>query len=222
MSQIYQIAIDGPAGSGKSTLAKGVAKKLGIMYLDTGAMYRTCAVAAIKAGVDPKDNDSVSKLIESMKLEVKFIDGVQHMILNGEDVTAILRTPDVSKAASDISALPVVRTSMVNMQRDIAKSETFVLDGRDIGSNVLPDAKYKFFVTASAEVRAQRRLLEDKEKGNSTQTYEEVLADIKYRDLQDSTREFAPLIQTEDAILIDTSNITIEQTLEALLSKVNE
>ncbi len=222
MSQIYQIAIDGPAGSGKSTLAKGVAKKLGIMYLDTGAMYRTCAVAAIKAGVDPKDNDSVSKLIESMKLEVKFIDGVQHMILNGEDVTAILRTPDVSKAASDISALPVVRTSMVNMQRDIAKSETFVLDGRDIGSNVLPDAKYKFFVTASAEVRAQRRLLEDKEKGNSTQTFEEVLADIKYRDLQDSTREFAPLIQTEDAILIDTSNITIEQTLEALLSKVNE
>ena len=144
------------------------------------------------------------------------------MILNGEDVTAILRTPDVSKAASDISALPVVRTSMVNMQRDIAKSETFVLDGRDIGSNVLPDAKYKFFVTASAEVRAQRRLLEDKEKGNSTQTYEEVLADIKYRDLQDSTREFAPLIKTEDAILIDTSNITIEQTLEALLSKVNE
>ncbi len=222
MSQIYQIAIDGPAGSGKSTLAKGVAKKLGIMYLDTGAMYRTCAVAAIKAGVDPKDNDSVSKLIESMKLEVKFIDGVQHMILNGEDVTAILRTPDVSKAASDISALPVVRTSMVNMQRDIAKSETFVLDGRDIGSNVLPDAKYKFFVTASAEVRAQRRLLEDKEKGNSTQTFEEVLADIKYRDLQDSTREFAPLIKTEDAILIDTSNITIEQTLEALLSKVNE
>ena len=222
MSQIYQIAIDGPAGSGKSTLAKGVAKKLGIMYLDTGAMYRTCAVAAIKAGVDPKDNDSVSKLIESMKLEVKFIDGVQHMILNGEDVTAILRTPDVSKAASDISALPVVRTSMVNMQRDIAKSETFLLDGRDIGSNVLPDAKYKFFVTASAEVRAQRRLLEDKEKGNSTQTFEEVLADIKYRDLQDSTREFAPLIKTEDAILIDTSNITIEQTLEALLSKVNE
>lgn len=222
MSQIYQIAIDGPAGSGKSTLAKGVAKKLGIMYLDTGAMYRTCAVAAIKAGVDPKDNDSVSKLIESMKLEVKFIDGVQHMILNGEDVTAILRTPDVSKAASDISALPVVRTSMVNMQRDIAKSETFVLDGRDIGSNVLPDAKYKFFVTASAEVRAQRRLLEDKEKGNSTQTFEEVLADIKYRDLQDSTREFAPLIKTEDAILIDTSNITIEQTLEVLLSKVNE
>lgn len=222
MSQIYQIAIDGPAGSGKSTLAKGVAKKLGIMYLDTGAMYRTCAVAAIKAGVDPKDNNSVSKLIESMKLEVKFIDGVQHMILNGEDVTAILRTPDVSKAASDISALPVVRTSMVNMQRDIAKSETFVLDGRDIGSNVLPDAKYKFFVTASAEVRAQRRLLEDKEKGNSTQTFEEVLADIKYRDLQDSTREFAPLIKTEDAILIDTSNITIEQTLEALLSEVNE
>lgn len=222
MSQIYQIAIDGPAGSGKSTLAKGVAKKLGIMYLDTGAMYRTCAVAAIKAGVDPKDNDSVSKLIESMKLEVKFIDGVQHMILNGEDVTAILRTPDVSKAASDISALPVVRTSMVNMQRDIAKSETFVLDGRDIGSNVLPDAKYKFFVTASAEVRAQRRLLEDKEKGNSTQIFEEVLADIKYRDLQDSTREFAPLIKTEDAILIDTSNITIEQTLEALLSNVNE
>ena len=137
---IYQIAIDGPSGSGKSTLAKGIAKELGIMYLDTGAMYRTCAVASIKKGINAKDADAVKKMMDEVKIEVAFIDGVQHMILDGEDVTGELRTPQTSIAASDISALPFVRTAMVALQREIAKNQTFVLDGRDIASVVLPDA----------------------------------------------------------------------------------
>ncbi|MCQ2465960.1 MAG: (d)CMP kinase [Clostridia bacterium] len=219
---IYQIAIDGPAGSGKSTLAKGVSKKLGIMYLDTGAMYRTCGLYALKNDVSPKDEEQVAKLMEKMVLEVAFIDGNQHMILDGEDVTGMIRTPEVSRYASDISALPVVRKKMVDMQREIAKAQSFVLDGRDIGSNVLPNAKYKFFLTASSAKRAERRLKELNERGDFSQSYEEVLKDIEYRDLQDSTRAAAPLVKVDDAIEIDTSDITIEETLEALLSKVNE
>lgn len=219
---IYQIAIDGPAGSGKSTLAKGVSKKLGIMYLDTGAMYRTCGLYALKNDVSPKDEEQVAELMEKMVLEVAFIDGNQHMILDGEDVTGMIRTPEVSRYASDISALPVVRKKMVDMQREIAKAQSFVLDGRDIGSNVLPNAKYKFFLTASSAKRAERRLKELNERGDFSQSYEEVLKDIEYRDLQDSTRAAAPLVKVDDAIEIDTSDITIEETLEALLSKVNE
>lgn len=219
---IFQIAIDGPSGSGKSTLAKGVSKKLGIMYLDTGAMYRTCGLCALKQGVTPNDMAAVEKMLIDMKLEVKFIDGKQHMILNDEDVTDFIRTPEVSVAASDISALPCVRNKMVEMQRSIAKNQSFVLDGRDIGSNVLPNAKYKFFLTASASKRAERRLAELQANGNFSQTYEEVLRDIEYRDLQDSTRTQAPLVKVDDAIEIDTTVISIEGTLETLLSKVNE
>ena len=219
---IYQIAIDGPSGSGKSTLAKGVSKRLGIMYLDTGAMYRTCGLYALKNNVAPKDEEKVTELMNNMKLEVAFIDGNQHMILDGEDVTSMIRTPEVSRYASDISTLPVVRKKMVDMQREIAKAQSFVLDGRDIGSNVLPNAKYKFFLTASAETRAERRLKELNERGDFSQNYEEVLQDIINRDLQDSTRAAAPLKKVDDAIEIDTSKITIEETLEALISKVNE
>ncbi len=220
MSEVFQIAIDGPAGSGKSTLAKGVSKKLGIMYLDTGAMYRTCGLSAIKAGIDPKDVPAVEKMLETMDLEVKFIDGEQHMILNGEDVTGMIRTPEVSMAASSISAIPAIRTSMVDMQRKIASYQSFVLDGRDIGSNVLPNAKYKFFLTASPETRAERRLAELNEKGDFSQTYDEVLADIILRDKQDSERATAPLVKVADAIEIDTSKIGIEDTLNLLLENV--
>ena len=220
--EIYQIAIDGPSGSGKSTLAKGVSKRLGIMYLDTGAMYRSCGLYAIKKGVMPKDEAKVTELMDQMDLKVVFENGEQHMILDGEDVTGQIRTPEVSRAASDISSLPVVRTKMVNMQREIAKEQSFVLDGRDIGSNVLPNAKYKFFLTASAEVRAERRLKELNERGDFSQSYEEVLKDIIWRDEQDSTRSNAPLVKVDDAIEIDTSKITIDETLEALISKVNE
>ena len=219
---IYQIAVDGPSGSGKSTLAKGVAKELGIMYLDTGAMSRTCGLAAIKRRIDPKDDAQVKRLMDEIKLEVKFIDGEQHMILDGEDVTGDIRTPQVSVAASDISALPVVRTAMVEMQRSIARKQSFVLDGRDIASNVLPNAKYKFFVTAKASTRAERRLAELQERGDFSQSYEEVLRDIEYRDEQDMNRLSAPLVQVPEAIVINTDEHTIEGTRDLLLSYINE
>lgn len=222
MSNVYQIAIDGPSGSGKSTLAKGASKALGIMYLDTGAMYRTCAVCSIKEGIDPKDEEAVTRMLDSMDLKVKFEDGVQHMILNGENVTGILRTDDVSMAASSISALPVVRKAMVDYQRKIAADQSFVVDGRDIGSVVLPDAKYKFFLTASSEARARRRFLELQEKGDNKQTYDEVLENIIIRDKQDSERAASPLIKVDDAVEIDTSDIGIEETLELLLSYIRE
>ncbi|MCR4689158.1 MAG: (d)CMP kinase [Saccharofermentans sp.] len=219
---IYQIAVDGPSGSGKSTLAKGVAKALGIMYLDTGAMYRTCGLAAIKARIDPKNDSQVKHLMDEIKIEVKFIDGEQHMILDGEDVTGDIRTPQVSVAASDISALPVVRTAMVDMQRNIARKQSFVLDGRDIASNVLPNAKYKFFVTAKASTRAERRLAELQERGDFSQSYEEVLRDIEYRDEQDMNRLSAPLVQVPEAVVINTDEHTIEGTRDILLSYINE
>lgn len=219
---VYQIAIDGPSGSGKSTLAKGAAKALNIMYLDTGAMYRTCALCSIKTGVDTKDEEAVKKMLGSMKLEIKFQDGVQHMILNGEDVTGSIRTEEVSKAASNISTWPFVRTAMVKMQRKIAADQSFVVDGRDIGSVVLPNAKYKFFLTASAEARAKRRFLELTQKGDNNQTYEDVLKDIIWRDKQDSERAASPLVKVDDAVEIDTSDIGIEETLDLLLSYIKE
>ena len=219
---VYQIAIDGPSGSGKSTLAKGAAKKLNIMYLDTGAMYRTCALCSIKIGIDPKDEEAVKKMLETMDLKIKFEDGVQHMILNGEDVTGFIRTEEVSKAASNISTWPFVRTALVDMQRKIAADQSFVVDGRDIGSVVLPNAKYKFFLTASAEARAKRRFLELQEKGDNNQTYEEVLKDIIWRDKQDSERSASPLVKVDDAVEIDTSDIGIEETLDLLLSYIKE
>lgn len=221
MSNVYQIAIDGPSGSGKSTLAKGAAKALGIMYLDTGAMYRTCGLCAMKTGIAPKDEDAVRKMLDDMKLEIKFQDGIQHMILNGEDVTDSIRTPEVSRAASDISSLPFVRTAMVDMQRKIAADQSFVVDGRDIGSVVLPNAKYKFFLTASAQARAKRRCLELEQKG-TPQPLDEVLKDIIWRDKQDSERAASPLIKVDDAVEIDTSEIGIEETLEVLLSYIRE
>ena len=219
---VYQIAIDGPSGSGKSTLAKGAAKALNIMYLDTGAMYRTCALCSIKTGVDTKAEEAVKKMLGSMKLEIKFQDGVQHMILNGEDVTGSIRTEEVSKAASNISTWPFVRTAMVEMQRKIAADQSFVVDGRDIGSVVLPNAKYKFFLTASAEARAKRRFLELTQKGDNNQTYEDVLKDIIWRDKQDSERAASPLVKVDDAVEIDTSDIGIEETLDLLLSYIKE
>ncbi len=219
---IYQIAIDGPSGSGKSTLAKGVSKELGIMYLDTGAMYRTCGLAAVKRGISPKDADAVASMLDEMELEVKFIDGAQHMILDGEDVTGMIRTPEVSMAASDISTLPVIRSAMVDYQRKIAGTQSFVIDGRDIASNVLPNAKYKFFLTASSEMRAKRRLAELNARGDYSQNYEEVLRDIELRDKQDSERASAPLVCVPDAIVIDTSEIDIDETRRTLLSYIKE
>ena len=219
---IFQIAVDGPSGSGKSTLAKGVAARLNIMYLDTGAMYRTCGLSALKKGINAKDEEQVNKMVEDLNIEVKFEDGTQHMILDGEDVTGQIRTPEVSVAASDVSAHPSIRRKMVDMQREIAKSQSFVLDGRDIASNVLPNAKYKFYVMAPSSVRAERRLAELNERGDFSQNYDEVLRDIEYRDHQDMTRAVSPLVQVPEAIVIDTSKQGIEETQDLLISYLDE
>jgi len=213
----YQIAIDGPSGSGKSTLAKALSRKLGILYLDTGAMYRACGLKALLSGISPKDEVLVGEMLKTLDIDIRFSDGEQHIFLDGRDVSCDIRTPEVSVAASDISAIPAVRLKMVSMQREIASSRSVVLDGRDIGSYVLPGAQYKFFLTADPEERARRRLAELTQRGNHTQTYEEVLSDILYRDRQDSTRAFAPLTKMPDAVEIDTTHNSQEQTLQMLL-----
>jgi cytidylate kinase len=212
-----QIAIDGPSGSGKSTLAKSVSRILGILYLDTGAMYRACGLKAIQLGISPKDETLVGNMLESLSIDIRFVDGEQRVFLDGMDVSDDIRTPAVSVAASDISGLPAVRSKMVAMQRSIAGTRSVVLDGRDIGSHVLPDAKYKFFLTADPGERASRRLEELALRGIHTQTYEEVLRDILYRDQQDSTRSFAPLTKMADAIEIDTTHNSQEDTLHELM-----
>ena len=217
-----KIAIDGPSGSGKSTLAKNLSKRLGILYLDTGAMYRASGLYALQNNVSPKSEEDVKLLLESLKMDIKFEDGEQRMYLQGEDVTGKIREPEVSVAASDISALPSVRMKMVELQREIASEKNVVLDGRDIASYVFPDAEYKFFLTADAGMRAERRLEELKKRGIAGQTFEEVLADILYRDEQDSTRAFAPLKKMPDAISVDTSENTPEETLEFVLSYIKE
>lgn len=220
--EYYQIAIDGPSGSGKSTLAKGVASRLGILYLDTGAMYRACGLKAIKTKIDTKDADQVEKMMQDIKIDITHENGEQHVWLDGEDVSKEIRMPGVSVAASDVSAIPCVREAMVNLQRKISEGKNVVLDGRDIGSKVFPNAKYKFFLVADAEERARRRLLELQEKGVTDTTFEDVLKDIKYRDHQDTTRASSPLVKVEDAIEIDTTSISIEGTLDALLSHIQE
>ncbi|MBN1775444.1 MAG: (d)CMP kinase [Clostridiales bacterium] len=218
----FQIAIDGPSGSGKSTLARSVARTLGILYLDTGAMYRACGLKALDLGIDPKDEPRISSMLENLRLDILFEQGSQRVILDGEDVTERIRMPGVSVAASDISSLRPVRERMVQMQRQIAGKRNVVLDGRDIGSYVLPSAPFKFFLTADPEERAKRRLEEMAVRGVIDLTFEAVLADLKYRDHQDSTRSFAPLVRTPDAIVIDTTSNTPEETLAQLLSYLPE
>lgn len=220
--EYYQIAIDGPSGSGKSTLAKGVASRLGILYLDTGAMYRACGLKALKTKIDTKDAEQVEKMMQDIKIDITHENGEQHVWLDGEDVSKEIRMPGVSVAASDVSAIPCVREAMVDLQRKISEGKNVVLDGRDIGSKVFPNAKYKFFLVADVEERARRRLLELQEKGATDTTFEDVLKDIKYRDHQDTTRASSPLVKVDDAIEIDTTSISIEGTLDALLSHIQE
>jgi cytidylate kinase len=215
--QKYAIALDGPAGSGKSTIAKLLAASRDILYLDTGAMYRACGLFAIRSGLDYKDGDAVEKQMPTLCLDVKYLNGEQHTFLGEEDVSSLIRTPEVSMAASCISAHKCVRLKMVELQREIAKKTNCVLDGRDIGSFVLPDAKYKFFVTASVDVRAKRRYDEMIAKGIAVD-YDTLKAEIELRDKQDSTREFAPLVQAKDAIVVDTSDMTIAEVLEKISS----
>lgn len=216
----FNIALDGPSGAGKSTVAKALAKRLDIIYLDTGAMYRSLAYVAVKQGIDVNDETAVKPMLDN--LDMKIITGdSQQIIVNGENVTPFIREHYVSKAASDISALPAVRIKLVEIQREIAKNDCVVLDGRDIGTYVLPDAKYKFFITATPEVRAKRRFEELKAKGDAP-SYEKVLEDIKVRDYNDSHRAFAPLKQADDAVLVDTTNMSIDEVIDFVLNKMEK
>jgi len=213
------IAIDGPSGAGKSTISKLIAKKLNITYLDTGAMYRTVAVYCLRKGVDVNDAEKVEPLLKEINISYIGDPLDRHICLNGEDVSTAIREHHVSKAASDVSKIPAVRLFLVEMQRKIAKDYDVVLDGRDITSYVLKDAKYKFFLTASPEVRAKRRYEELKAKGQEL-PYEQILQDVIDRDYNDSHRAFAPLTKTDDSIEVDSSNMTIEEVADFILSKI--
>ena len=214
------ITIDGPAGAGKSTMAKALAKDLGFVYVDTGAIYRTVGYYVWLCGIGGRDVDGVTRLIDEVNIRIEYPgDGLQHMILNGKDVTDEIRTPEMSSYASQVSAHKCVRDFLLDTQRDLAKTHNVVMDGRDIGTVVLPDAEVKIFLTASPEERAHRRFLELQQKGVKD-SYEKVLADMKQRDLQDSTRAIAPLKQAHDAILLDTSGLSLEESVAAIKSIV--
>ena len=221
MEKIIRIALDGPSGSGKSTIAKHLSKKLDILYLDTGAMYRATALKAIKENVDRLDAEKVALFINDIDIKIKYIDGAQHTYLDGEDVSEKIREPHVSMAASDISSLRCVRLKMVEMQREIANKTSCILDGRDIGSYVLPNADYKFFITASVEVRANRRFIELTQKGHNVD-YNQLKAEIEQRDYNDRNRDFAPLVQAKDAVVIDTSDMDIETVCSTVLKYINK
>lgn len=216
MAKTYAIAIDGPAGAGKSTIAKALAQKLGFRYVDTGAIYRTVAYFLDLWGVSPKDIDGINRYIDELTVEIEYDeDGLQHMIMNGMDVTADIRSQEISQKASQVSAHAVVREALLDMQRDVAKSHNVVMDGRDIGTVVLPKADVKIFLTASPEVRAQRRTEELKAKGQKAD-YNRILKEIQQRDYQDTHREVAPLKMSRDSVKVDTSEMNIEQVVAQL------
>ena len=215
-----QIAIDGPSGAGKSTIAKKLAAHYHILYLDTGAMYRTAALAALRAGIDLHDASQVKRVVDQANIEVRYEEGAQHVYLDGEDVSGKIRTEEVSMAASAVSAVSAVREKLVALQRQTAKKLGAVLDGRDIGTVVLPDADVKIFLTASAEERANRRYRELSQKPDCP-TYQEILDDIVKRDHQDMNRETAPLKQAEDAVLLDTTELDLEQSAQAIIDIIN-
>lgn len=220
--QHYSIAIDGPGGAGKSTIARRAAAELGFVYVDIGAIYRAVACAALSRGIDPSDEDAVSALLPSLQLELRWTeDGVQHVWLNGADISSELRTPAVSTAASRVSALPVVRQFLLEQQRVVARTHDVIMDGRDIGTVVLPDADVKIFLSASPEVRARRRWLELQEKG-APDTYEAILADLIARDERDSNRAIAPLRPADDAVLFDTSGMTLQESIDAILKLIRK
>ena len=216
------IAIDGPAGAGKSSLSKEVAKELSFIYVDTGALYRTIVLAASRKGLKKEDKAEIISMLNDIDVKLSFNDeGTQIVLLNGEDVSSYIRTPEASMFASAVSAIPEVRAFLLDLQRNMAKSDNVIMDGRDIGTVVLPDAKIKIFLTASPEKRAMRRHKENIEKGIDS-TYEEVLKDVNRRDYQDSNREIAPLKPAEDSVLVDTSDYDFEGSKELLLKVIKE
>lgn len=219
ISEIFNIALDGPAGSGKSTVAKALAKDYNILYLDTGAMYRACGLKALRLGISPQDAEAVEKILPTLDVKVEYVDGSQRTVLDGEDVSLAIRENAVSMAASHISAHAAVRVKMVELQRQIAAQMSCVLDGRDIGTVVLPKAKYKFFITADSKVRAQRRYDELISRGQ-TVDFEKLHAEILQRDKQDSERKTAPLKAADDAVIVDTSSLTIEQVVAKIKSVI--
>lgn len=218
---IINVAIDGPAGAGKSTVARAAAKELGYIYVDTGALYRAVGVNALRLGIDTTDAEKVTATLSDITVELKFVDGEQQVLLNGENVSKEIRTPDASMAASNVSAIPAVRAFLFDLQRDIAKKNNCLMDGRDIGTVVLPDAQVKIFLTAKPELRAKRRYDELIAKGSEVK-YEDVLEDLIKRDYNDSHREVAPLKPAEDGVIIDTSDMDLQQSIDSIIKAVRE
>lgn len=216
---MISVAIDGPSGAGKSTLAKRLAKELGYLYVDTGAMYRSIGLYALRQGVDPRDEAAVTALLPRIQIELRYVNGAQRVLLCGEDVSEAIRAENVGMATSAVSAHPPVRAFLLELQRGMARTHDILMDGRDIGTVILPGATVKIFLTASAEARADRRFKELQDKGVDTD-YETVLEDIRRRDYQDSHRATAPLRQAEDAVLVDTSEMDLEQSFQALKSLI--
>lgn len=221
MKKTTAIAIDGPSAAGKSTIARGLAQKLGFIYVDTGALYRSIGYYAHHHVSDTTDAAQVVPLLPEINIEMKYVDGLQRMLLNGEDITEGIRLPEMSMAASNVSAIPAVRSFLLDLQRDLAKAHNVVMDGRDIGTVVLPDAQIKFFLTATPEARARRRFLEYQEKGQSVD-FETILAETKQRDYNDSHRAAAPLCQADDAVLIDSTDLTLHETLLKMMTMTEE
>ncbi len=220
--KLFSVAIDGPSGAGKSTIAKAVAERFGFIYVDTGAIYRTVGLAVSCAGIDPQDTDAVVGLLPALDIALRHgEDGLQHMFLNGEDVSGLIRTPEISMYASKVSALPPVRAFLMEMQRSMARRTSVIMDGRDIGTVVLPDAALKIFLTASAEARAERRYKELLEKGQSV-SYDDVLCDMAERDKNDTTRAAAPLRAADDAVLLDTSALSLAESIDAVAALVEK
>ena len=220
MKEFFSIAIDGPSGAGKSSLARKLAEAFRFIYVDTGAIYRTLGLAAYRRGIDRKDEKAVMELLPKIKIEMGYNQaGEQRMYLDGEDVSEQIRLPEISICASDVSSHQAVRTYLLDMQRDFARKNNVIMDGRDIGTVVLPDAELKIFLTASTEARARRRMLEQKNKGIE-ESFEDVLREIEYRDKQDSSRTAAPLKAAEDALVVDTSDINFDESLRLLTELV--
>lgn len=222
MKKLYSVAIDGPSGAGKSSVAKAVAKQLNILYVDTGAIYRTIGLEIFRRALDPKRKSDVLPVLPELDIRMAYgDDGLQHMLLNGEDVTAEIRRPEISLYASDVSAMAEVREFLMEMQRDMARKNCVIMDGRDIGTIVLPDADVKIFLTASAEERARRRYLELQKKGME-KSYEEILAEQEQRDYNDTHRAVAPLKPADDSVIVDTTELDFEQSKEKILSVIRE